>query len=176
MEHSKIDRREFTRLSLLGMLSGVAITIPGCGGGGGGTNNPNPPSNPGSGDKTGFISANHGHAVAITSAQLTAGGNLRLTLRGTQGVSEHSHILDLTAAEVVESSAAVGGGGAPDVVLPSAAVALPPWFARPLRTAPRPVVGHLERGRLLLDLLAVHPDDDAVVVDSVRAVALKPPG
>ena len=100
MEHSKIDRREFTRLSLLGMLSGVAITITGCGGGGGGTNNPTPPTTPG-GDKVGFISANHGHAVTITSAQLTAGGELRLTLRGVSGVSEHSHLLDLTAAEVV---------------------------------------------------------------------------
>jgi hypothetical protein len=100
MEHSKIDRREFTRLSLLGMLSGVAITISGCGGGGGGTNNPTPPTTSG-GDKVGFISANHGHSVMITSAQLTAGGDLRLTLRGVSGVSEHSHILDLTAAEVV---------------------------------------------------------------------------
>lgn len=106
MEHSQIDRREFTRLSLLGMLSGVAITISGCGGGGG-TSNPTPPTTPsGGGDKAGFISANHGHAVSITSAQLTAGGDLRLTLRGTQGVSEHSHILDLTAAEVV----AIRGG------------------------------------------------------------------
>ena len=100
MEHSKIDRREFTRLSLLGMLSGVAITVSGCGGGGGGgTSNPTSPTTPG-GDKVGSISANHGHAVTITSAQLTAGGDLRLTLRGVSGVSEHSHILDLTAAEV----------------------------------------------------------------------------
>lgn len=100
MEHSKIDRREFTRLSLLGMLSGVAITISGCGGGGGGTNDPTPPTTSG-GDKVGSISANHGHAVTITSAQLTAGGDLRLTLIGVSGVSEHSHTLDLTAAEVV---------------------------------------------------------------------------
>jgi len=102
MEPSNIDRREFTRLSLLGMLSGVAITISGCGGGGGGTNNPSNPNPPsGNGDKTGFISANHGHTVTITASQLTAGGDLRLTLRGVSGVSEHSHLLDLTAAEVV---------------------------------------------------------------------------
>jgi L-seryl-tRNA(Ser) seleniumtransferase len=83
-------------------------------------------------------------------------------------------LADLAVAEVVESSAAVGGGGAPDVGLPSAAVALPPWFARPLRVRPRPVVGHLERGRLLLDLLAVDPDDDGTVVEAVRAVAREP--
>ena len=65
-------------------------------------------------------------------------------------------------------AAAVGGGGAPDVVLPSAAVALPPWPRR-CGSAPRPVVGRVERGRLLLDLLARRPDDDATVVDAVRA-------
>jgi L-seryl-tRNA(Ser) seleniumtransferase len=37
-------------------------------------------------------------------------------------------------------------------------------------------VGHLERGRLLLDLLAVDPDDDAAVVEAVRAVAREPRG
>ena len=94
-----------------------------------------------------------------------------LLARATRIVEE---LADLAVAQVVESSAAVGGGGAPDVVLPSAAVALPPWFARPLRVGPRPVVGHLERGRLLLDLLAVDPDDDATVVDAVRAVAREP--
>jgi L-seryl-tRNA(Ser) seleniumtransferase len=80
-------------------------------------------------------------------------------------------LADLEVAEVVESSAAVGGGGAPDVVLPSAAVALPAGFAGPLRAGTRPVVGHLERGRLLLDLVAVDPADDAVLVHAVRAVA-----
>jgi hypothetical protein len=100
MNHPTLDRREFTRLSLLSMLSGVAITITGCGGGSGGSGSPSAPSG-GNGDKSGFISANHGHSVTITSAQLTAGGQLRLTLRGSTGVSEHSHTVDLSAAEVV---------------------------------------------------------------------------
>jgi L-seryl-tRNA(Ser) seleniumtransferase len=80
-------------------------------------------------------------------------------------------LADLDVAEVVDSSAAVGGGGAPDVTLESAAVALPASFAGPLRTGPRPVVGHVEHGRLLLDLIAVDPRDDAVLVNAVRAVA-----
>ncbi|NYG54732.1 L-seryl-tRNA(Sec) selenium transferase [Nocardioides perillae] len=75
-------------------------------------------------------------------------------------------------AEVVDSLAAVGGGGAPGVTLPSAAVALPEALARPLRLdAERPVVGRVERGRLLLDLLALAPEDDAALVDVVRRVA-----
>jgi hypothetical protein len=96
MRDSTADRREFTRLSLLAMLSGVPITIGGCGGGGSGS-----PTTSSSGDKSGSISANHGHVVTITSAELAAGGQLLLTLRGTIGVAQHSHTVSLTAAEVV---------------------------------------------------------------------------
>jgi L-seryl-tRNA(Ser) seleniumtransferase len=77
---------------------------------------------------------------------------------------------EVTNAVAVLSSGAVGGGGAPGVELPSAAVALPQELARPLRLGTPPVVGHVRDGRLLLDLLAVHPDDDRVLVDAVRRV------
>ena len=56
--------------------------------------------------------------------------------------------------------AAVGGGGAPDVALPSAAVSLPEPCAQPLRTGTPAVVGRLENGRCLLDLRTVAPEDD----------------
>jgi L-seryl-tRNA(Ser) seleniumtransferase len=56
------------------------------------------------------------------------------------------------------------------VELPSAAVALPEELAGPLRTGPDPVVGHVQAGRLLLDLLAVPPEDDARIVAAVRAL------
>ncbi|MFH5822097.1 L-seryl-tRNA(Sec) selenium transferase [Georgenia sp. AZ-5] len=72
-------------------------------------------------------------------------------------------------AAAVRSTGAVGGGGAPGVELPSAAVALPAGLAAPLRLGAVPVVGHVERDRLLLDLLAVPPEDDAVVVAAARA-------
>ena len=71
----------------------------------------------------------------------------------------------------VESKAAVGGGGAPGVVLDSAAVSLPPAWAAPLRALDPAVVGHVEHGRLLLDLIAVPPDRDEAIVDAVRRVA-----
>jgi L-seryl-tRNA(Ser) seleniumtransferase len=76
---------------------------------------------------------------------------------------------------VVESAGAVGGGGAPGVVLPSVAIALPESLAGPLRHGHPPVVGRLERGRLLLDLLAVDPDEDADLVDAVRRVVADAP-
>jgi L-seryl-tRNA(Ser) seleniumtransferase len=75
------------------------------------------------------------------------------------------------SAEPVPSSAAVGGGGAPGVVLPSAAVALPPELAEPLRMGQPAVVGHVERGRLLLDLIAVPAAADRTVVEAVRRAA-----
>jgi L-seryl-tRNA(Ser) seleniumtransferase len=77
----------------------------------------------------------------------------------------------LVEAEVVASAAAVGGGGAPHVELPSAAVALPERLAEPLRTGALPVVGRGERGRLLLDLVAVDPADDTALVEAVRVAA-----
>jgi L-seryl-tRNA(Ser) seleniumtransferase len=74
-------------------------------------------------------------------------------------------------AEAVESEGAVGGGGAPGVVLPSAAVALPPLLADHLRCGEPPVVGHVTGGRLLLDLLTVPPEQDDLLVDAVRRAA-----
>ena len=77
----------------------------------------------------------------------------------------------LDDAVAVQSKAAVGGGGAPGVVLDSAAVSLPPAWAAPLRALDPAVVGHVEHGRLLLDLIAVPPTQDEVIVEAVRRVA-----
>ena len=75
----------------------------------------------------------------------------------------------LPEAVVVDCVAAVGGGGAPGVQLPSAAVSLPEPYAVALRTADPPVVGRLEAGRCLLDLRTVAPEDDELLVVAVRA-------
>jgi L-seryl-tRNA(Ser) seleniumtransferase len=72
-------------------------------------------------------------------------------------------------AVVVESAAVVGGGGAPGVELPSAAVSLPERFAAALRTGAVPVVGCTEGGRYLLDLRTVDPGEDEAVLRAVLA-------
>jgi hypothetical protein len=96
-------RREFTRLSLLAMFSGVTVTVAACGGGG---SSPGAPSNPPSGgDERAEITGNHGHTAVITSAQLTAGGALTVNL--SPGTPEHVHTVELTAAEVTS----IRGGG-----------------------------------------------------------------
>jgi L-seryl-tRNA(Ser) seleniumtransferase len=74
-----------------------------------------------------------------------------------------------SGADAVDCFAAVGGGGAPGVRLPSAAVSLPESYAVALRAGSPPVVGRLEAGRCLLDLRTVAPEDDELLVAAVRA-------
>jgi L-seryl-tRNA(Ser) seleniumtransferase len=81
-------------------------------------------------------------------------------------------------AQAVPTEAAVGGGGAPGLGLPSAAVSLPVGLAAELRAgaavrrgALPAVVGRIEDGRLLLDLRAVAPADDELLVAAVLAAA-----
>ncbi|GAB2587025.1 L-seryl-tRNA(Sec) selenium transferase [Microlunatus antarcticus] len=76
----------------------------------------------------------------------------------------------VVAAEVVPSDGAVGGGGAPGLTLPGWAVALPPAYAAALRTGDPTVVARTERGRCLVDLRCVDPDDDGRLADAIRAV------
>ena len=72
-------------------------------------------------------------------------------------------------ADAAETTSVVGGGGAPEVSIPSWAVALDPAYAAPLRAYQPPMVGRVERGRLLLDLRCVPPEADA----AVRAAAVE---
>ncbi len=102
-------------------------------------------------------------AAALGSARA------QLLSRAEKLVAELASDVEIQA---VASTAAVGGGGAPGVPMESAAVALPAHLAGPLRLdAMHPVVGHVERGRLLLDLIAVAPEDDALLVGAVRRAA-----
>jgi L-seryl-tRNA(Ser) seleniumtransferase len=81
-------------------------------------------------------------------------------------------------AAVVSTKAAVGGGGAPGVTLPSAAIALDESLALPLRHGPEArqgrvpaVVGRMEHGRLLLDLRSIDPADDDTLIAAIRTAA-----
>jgi L-seryl-tRNA(Ser) seleniumtransferase len=65
--------------------------------------------------------------------------------------------------------AAVGGGGAPEVELPSAGVSLPESFAAALRTGSPAVVGRVEGGRCVLDLRTVAPEEDGPLAAAIHA-------
>jgi L-seryl-tRNA(Ser) seleniumtransferase len=122
----------------------------------------------------------HPLARALRVDKLTLAA-LEATLRGpappvmaalaASGLMERAErIASLVSASAVESVGVVGGGGAPGVELPSAAVALPTALAEPLRLGALPIVGRVERDRLLLDLLALDPADDDALVAAVLAV------
>jgi L-seryl-tRNA(Ser) seleniumtransferase len=74
-------------------------------------------------------------------------------------------------ARAVASVAAVGGGAAPGVSLPSAALSVPAALAVPLRAGRPPVVGRVEDTRCLLDLRTVAPEDDEIVAAALAAAA-----
>jgi L-seryl-tRNA(Ser) seleniumtransferase len=78
-------------------------------------------------------------------------------------------------ANVVDTDGKVGGGGAPDVVLPSTAVSLPLAYADALRAHDPIVVGRIGHDRCLLDLRAVEGSDDETLVRAVVAVAARLP-
>jgi L-seryl-tRNA(Ser) seleniumtransferase len=109
-------------------------------------------------------------------AQALAADPASLTERaGLIAANLRTHGID---ARPVASGGAVGGGGAPGVRLPSAAVSLPDSLAIPLRAGDPvrrgqvpAVAGRIEDGRLLLDLRAVMPADDEPLTRAVLAAA-----
>jgi hypothetical protein len=106
MRKDDFSRREFTAASVMALLAGVTLTVSGCGGSNPGGPSPNPtptPSTPpASGDKTGSVSANHGHEAVVTAAQITAAGAVSVGIRGQ---ADHPHTLQLTAQEVQQIGA-----------------------------------------------------------------------
>ncbi len=81
-------------------------------------------------------------------------------------------------AEVLDSQAATGGGGAPGVPLASAAVSLAAELAGELRSGDSvksgrhpAVIGRISEGRLLLDLYAIDPADDEALAAAVLAAS-----
>jgi L-seryl-tRNA(Ser) seleniumtransferase len=74
-------------------------------------------------------------------------------------------------AVAVDADARVGGGGAPEHPLPSAAVSLPASFAESLRAGTPPVVGYVAEDRTLLNLRSVPPSSDDALAGAVLECA-----
>jgi L-seryl-tRNA(Ser) seleniumtransferase len=83
----------------------------------------------------------------------------------------------LVDVEVARLAATVGGGSLPGETLPSFGLALathpPDRLLAALRAGEPPVVGRIERGRVVLDLRTVEPSSDAALAAAIeRAVAI----
>jgi L-seryl-tRNA(Ser) seleniumtransferase len=126
--------------------------------------------------------------LTLAALEATLSGPLppvaRALTAGHAALSERAEriVATLTAhavsASVAVTEAAVGGGGAPGVILPSAAVALPEDLAPVLRHGPAvrrgespAVAGRIAGGVLLLDLRAVDPADDERLITAVLLAA-----
>jgi L-seryl-tRNA(Ser) seleniumtransferase len=88
---------------------------------------------------------------------------------------------DLTVS-VLEGTSAVGGGAAPQAVLPTLLLAVahdrlsPDDLAKGLREGDPPVVARVSDGRLVLDLRSVFPGEDAALGQALARAAHDSPG
>jgi hypothetical protein len=108
MENKKmLGRREFTVASAMAVLSGVAITVTGCGGSSSSPTSPSTPAPPpatggGGSDVVGTVDSNHGHSAVVTAAELASATEIVLGIRGN---SDHDHSVRLTADELTTIAA-----------------------------------------------------------------------
>ena len=101
-DENLLTRREFTVEWALAILSAATITIS-CSSDDPGTG----PSN--SGDRTGTISANHGHVAIVTATQLNSQNAIPVDIRGN---ATHPHLIELTVSQLQS----ISGGGRVSVV------------------------------------------------------------
>jgi L-seryl-tRNA(Ser) seleniumtransferase len=84
-----------------------------------------------------------------------------------------AYVAALPSAEILESDAYVGGGSLPESRIASVAVAIATpkskMLAAALRRGDLPVVARIENDRLLIDLRAIAPDEDANAIAAIAA-------
>lgn len=81
---------------------------------------------------------------------------------------------DSPLVSVIESAARVGGGAAPQVELPSVAIAVKSGavsideLKTQLREKDPPIIARVHQDKLLLDLRTVFPDEDSIIVSALK--------
>lgn len=88
------SRRVFLGAAAAALFAGVTITLTGCG--------TEEDSDVAPGDAQGSVSDNHGHKALVTKAQIDAGGEMTLDIRGS---ADHTHTVVLAADDLVKLKA-----------------------------------------------------------------------
>jgi L-seryl-tRNA(Ser) seleniumtransferase len=121
-------------------------------------------------------------ALGATLAQYLRGEAIasvpvwRMLAASPDALTDRARVLaaGLPGVEVVPSRSTIGGGSLPGETQPSAALALAvpdaEQLAATLRHASPAVIGRIEHGRLLLDLRAVLPEQDATLRTTLRGL------
>jgi hypothetical protein len=88
-----------TRKGFLGAAAGgtVLLLLQSCGGGGGDDDDDDPPGGQSCGASGAAIAGNHGHTLVIPSADLTSTTNVTYSITGT---ADHGHSVTFTPAQL----------------------------------------------------------------------------
>jgi L-seryl-tRNA(Ser) seleniumtransferase len=105
-----------------------------------------------------------------------------LRQRAEQLAQHLQQLPGISLTDVEDDRAYVGGGSLPDQAMPSVVVELQARdvpddeLARRLRTGEPAVLGRVRDGKLVLDLRTIFPEQDAALVEAIRAALDAMPG
>jgi L-seryl-tRNA(Ser) seleniumtransferase len=114
--------------------------------------------------------------VALSYLRRDAGSTVPLWKLATTPLSDLRRRAEhLGVGEVVDSSAPMGGGTLPGVLIPSVAVAVEGDYSAPLRSWMPPVIARVEKGRTLCELRSVFEHQDGHLGEALRAASARHP-
>ena len=97
----------------------------------------------------------------------------RLRRRAWALLRKIKHLKGLSSVAVIPMSSEVGGGSLPDVSIPSFGLALEPEmgierFEKRLRSLKIPIIGRIEKDRLLLDMRTLQREDEKDLIAGIK--------
>jgi len=97
----------------------------------------------------------------------------RLRRRAWALLRKIKHLKGLSSVAVIPMSSEVGGGSLPDVSIPSFGLALEPEmgierFEKRLRSLKIPIIGRIEKDRLLLDMRTLQREDEKDLITGIK--------
>jgi len=92
-------------------------------------------------------------------------------MAGLTAAQLHERAERFGVGEIAEVMSTPGGGTLPGVEIPSIGIRLEGDHREALRRLDHPIIARVEDDHTVVDLRTVHPDDDTLVADALRAIA-----